>query len=412
MINWDNLKKHKWVVAVSGGADSFALLDMCYQHGIEIICAHVNYGKRASAYKESEGVQAYCQQRNIEFACYRVDQSEYESCGNFQAKARDIRYRFFNDVKNDFDAYGLLVAHHLDDVLETYFMQIERNSIPNYYGIKEETKIYNIFVKRILLSYTKEQLMQYCRNEEIAYFDDESNFSDDYTRNKIRHSLVEPLSYEEKCKYQKEIQLKNNELHIRQEEVQKIIKAWGSEVDKEALLKVCKSLQYFVLREWILQNTTLYEVHQKNIDELLSLIHHKNKNWKHNINDTYFLCMEYDRFMIDDTYVQEFNFLYDDVVFEKTKYFAIAEEGVTIEGITLSESDFPITIRNAQKGDKIKLRMGTKKVSRFFIDNKISHKERKIWPVVVNREGNVIFVHKIGCDIAHYSNKSTLFVLK
>jgi len=78
----------------------------------------------------------------------------------------------------------------------------------------------------------------------------------------------------------------------------------------------------------------------------------------------------------------------------------------------LQEDDFPITIRNAQAGDVIQLRFGRKKLNRWFIDRKIPKKERKIWPVVTNKDGIVILVPKIGCDIAHFSNNPTLFVLK
>lgn len=78
----------------------------------------------------------------------------------------------------------------------------------------------------------------------------------------------------------------------------------------------------------------------------------------------------------------------------------------------MSEEDFPITIRSFQKGDAIQLRYGTKAINRFFIDRKISHKERKTWPIVVNCMGNVILVPEIGCDIKHYTNKPNCFVIK
>ena len=80
--------------------------------------------------------------------------------------------------------------------------------------------------------------------------------------------------------------------------------------------------------------------------------------------------------------------------------------------MTLHEDDFPITIRNVEEHDVIELRFGNKKINRWFIDRKIPKKERKIWPVVVNAKGNVILVPKIGCDIAHFSNNPTIFVLK
>ena len=80
--------------------------------------------------------------------------------------------------------------------------------------------------------------------------------------------------------------------------------------------------------------------------------------------------------------------------------------------MTLSAEDFPITIRSPKEGDQIELRFGKKKLNRFFIDRKISHKERKSYPVVVNSVGNVVLVPKIGCDVKHYTVKPNCFVIK
>ena len=94
------------------------------------------------------------------------------------------------------------------------------------------------------------------------------------------------------------------------------------------------------------------------------------------------------------------------------EYFKISKEGSSVEALTLSESDFPITIRSPKPMDAIQLRFGRKKVNRFFIDRKISHKERKTYPIVVNRMGNVVLVPKLGCDVEHYSIQPNCFVLK
>ena len=95
-----------------------------------------------------------------------------------------------------------------------------------------------------------------------------------------------------------------------------------------------------------------------------------------------------------------------------TPYFHTSLTGKSCEALTLYPQDFPITIRNVQEGDAIVLRLGRKKVHRWFIDRKIPSWERKCWPVVVNAQGNVILVPQIGCDIAHFSNNPSIFVVK
>lgn len=82
------------------------------------------------------------------------------------------------------------------------------------------------------------------------------------------------------------------------------------------------------------------------------------------------------------------------------------------EGITLSAEDFPITIRNVRAGDAIAFKFGHKKIHRYFIDEKIPYEERISWPVVVNKQGEVIFVCNLGSNITHFTNKPNLFVVK
>ena len=88
------------------------------------------------------------------------------------------------------------------------------------------------------------------------------------------------------------------------------------------------------------------------------------------------------------------------------------KEGEKIESIFLQNSDFPITVRNAKENDAILLRFGTKKLNRFFIDRKIPMALRKMWPVVVNQKGEVIFVPAIGPDVNHYCEIPNVFMVK
>lgn len=410
MINWKELINKKWVVAVSGGADSMALLDMCVKHKLNVIVAHVNYKKRDSADRDMNGVQAYCDKHAI--PCFIHIVTKYEEHTNFQAQAREIRYRFFKAIYEQEKANGVLVAHHLDDVIETYLMQTQRGSIPAWYGIAEEMYMYHILIKRILLDYTKKELEEYCEQHRVTYYDDESNFENHYTRNKIRHQHIDFMDKGEKKKIKLEIDQKNESLKLMHKRVNDIVKQFDTKIEIKAFKQISEKYQKYVLREWILRNCSIVEVSEKNLDVLNDMIVHKKGNFRHNINEYYFLLVEYGWISIYEDKNEDYAYVYENAVYESTPYFTTSKQGKRIEGITLYEDDYPITIRNAREGDKIQLRMGTKRVSRFFIDNKISHNERKSWPVVVNCKGNVIFVHKIGCDIEHYSNNSTIFVLK
>ncbi len=402
-------KKKTWLVAVSGGADSMALLDQCVNANIPVAVAHVNYQKRDSANRDMNGVKAYCIKHRIPFHVHVV---KHYSKDNFQAQAREIRYAFFKQLIMRYDYEGVLVAHHMDDVLETYIMQKQRGSIPAYYGIKEDTILMGVHIKRPLLHLCKEDLIAYCEMHHIAYYEDESNFSDDYRRNQIRHHIVMHMSRMEKKALCDEIKHKNHMHEKAQQRISSMMDAFYDTIP----LAYLKSLSYVdccaIIREFINRQTDLIGIKERNIRELVQLLRDKEGNFKHHINDVYDLRVEYGMVYVDTNTEKSYAYTYEQLTMDVTPYFTIAKEGKVIEGVTLKEKDYPITIRSAKPSDKIKLRFGTKKVSRFFIDNKISHKQRRLWPVVVNCEGNVIFVCGIGCDIEHYSNNSTLFVLK
>lgn len=93
-------------------------------------------------------------------------------------------------------------------------------------------------------------------------------------------------------------------------------------------------------------------------------------------------------------------------------YFKIRKTGNSNQAVTLLEDDFPLTIRSFRQGDAIRMRYGTKKIRRFFIDRKIPLRKRMIWPVVVNGKGEIILMPGIGCDLNHYSEKPDLFVIE
>lgn len=391
-----------WVVGVSGGSDSMALLDMCYQAHIQVIVAHMNYQLRDSATRDMNLVQTYCKERTI--PCYVKLQSE-QCHENFQAFARDKRYAFYREVIEQHHAKGVMIAHQKDDVIETYIMQDKRNSIPEYYGIKEMTMIMQCFVLRPLLEYTKKQLQEYCLHHNVPYGDDESNFSRKYTRNKIRMDVMQHMSEQEKQHIIQDIQQKNKKKQQFEDEVYQFYHVWDGSV--EQLKTQTLQQQVAIIDKLIFEKEQMHTSKK----ELLHILSVCDKSNFQRIIGTSILQVSYGMLkMVEQP--KSYHYVISKVEYIKTPYFELRSHGNTIEAITLQESDFPLTIRNVKPDDKIRLRFGEKRIHRWFIDRKIAMHERKMWPVVENAQGNIIFVPKIGCDIEHFSNNPSLFVIK
>lgn len=385
----------KCVVACSGGPDSMALLDQLNKQGKDIVVAHVNYKHRDTADRDENIVKDYCEKYDIPVrVCYPVHEK-----GNFQAWARDVRYAFFEEVADAFDAKILYVAHQMDDVIETYLFQKNRNMICDWYGLKEKSIRHGYQIIRPLLNFTKSELQQYCNENGVSFGIDESNLTNHYTRNVIRHTQIEKMSRDEKEAWILKIQNENEVWQIKRKAIEEFFKDWNKDVD-------------FLLDQedaWLYLDTFLFH----------SLHHHFSKKYMEE------LCVQLKRNVL----IEIENFLLerhggklyfmprpkdvyyklDELEFKDYADFVIKNEGKTIEMFSVDASDFPLVIRRVRANDTIQMRFGNKNVHRFFVDRKISKIYRKYWLVVENNVGNVIFVPGLGCDVGHYSQNQQFY---
>ena len=378
-----------------------ALLDMARKQALYVEVAHVNYHKRDTAKRDEKIVRAYCRKYKIKF--HLLDVYPENVKGNFQAYARNARYSYFKRIcdKNKLDA--VLVAHHKDDLIETYLMQIEKRLKVSHYGLARNIDINNLHVIRPLLKYTKNDLLNYCNDNCICYGIDESNNSDCYARNRIRHQKIEKMSKSEKNKIVKEINTKNKE-----------------EDRKNSIgLKTIKKKYVFDVDEFINAPYIEYGIRgiignksDKYIAEILRQIK-QSKTYVYK-GENVWISKEYDKVYVFNKPLKYFFKCKNikELIKCKSNYFKVSKKGKSVDVATLTSNDFPVILRSPLPGDKIVLRFGTKKLNRFFIDNKITIKDRLTWPVLESKNGNAILVPGIGCDVSHYSQKPNISVIK
>lgn len=200
--------KKRYLVAVSGGSDSMALLDMLVKSGKSLMVAHVNYQRRASADADEALVQAYCDKHQLTLKCLYPKYLK----GNFQNWAREVRFNFFKELIIENNLEKVYLGHQEDDVLETYLIQKKHQRIPLYWGLQKETTINGLKISRPLLNYSKAELLKYCQDNQIEFGEDESNYQNHYLRNEIRHTVLKALTLQERLNLVKEIELENQKL--------------------------------------------------------------------------------------------------------------------------------------------------------------------------------------------------------
>lgn len=394
------------IVAVSGGADSMALLHMLTIKGYEIIVVHVNYQVRESAKRDQKIVENFCQKHNLTLKILYAK----EAVGNFQAFARRLRYDYMQEIAKEYDTYDVYVAHHLDDVIETYLMQKERKSIPEFYGIKSELNYETITLKRPLLHLSKEEIIEYCRNNNIEYGDDESNFKNDYTRNRIRNTVVSKMSKMDKQDLINEIKKLNSNLESEAKVLTDIVDEFKKDFSLKKLLAHKDEIIIKVMRLY-LKEYNIYTLTDDEYENLILFLK-SSGNGQYDVSKKYLIDKSYGCLTIVEKNNLQYSYTFNEIVEFKCEFFEIKLSGRSTEAVTLSETDFPITIRNFEDGDKIQMQYGSKAVNRFFIDRKIPLYQRPSWPIVLNASNEVILVPRLGCNLTHYSNIPTMFVVK
>lgn len=393
-------KSKKYCVATSGGPDSMALLDLCVQQGFSVYAFHMNYHHRDTAYRDQLIVNEYCFAHKIPLVI-----ANYQPMGNanFQMDARLARYLKAKEVIESNELEALLVAHQQDDVLETYLMQKESKREVNYYGLKATNELFGIKVIRPLLSLTKRQCHTYCLMHDIDFGIDESNLTDIYTRNKIRHHILFEYTQQQRDDLLCEIEQKNKQLQAQLSHLvftDQNLTISGSVSDDS----VAKGL-----RQLLVQLDAGYgnKSHQYYLDLWRSI----SKNKAIHLNNQWYLF--YDNSILWYEFIPASQPVYiNDLQIKDYGMFKISSSGNKRQGFYANPDEFPLMYRLWKDGDKIETKFGTKKVSRWFIDQKIHPRKRLLTHVIENKYGKVIYLGGFGCDYSHYCQNEKVFVIE
>ncbi|MDQ1855876.1 tRNA lysidine(34) synthetase TilS [Chryseobacterium sp. WLY505] len=193
-------ENHTYLLAVSGGADSMVLASLFRDLGQKIKdsrfrfqVAHINYKLRGNdSDLDQKTVQDFCEKNHIKFHLYEVSEKDQKPENSIQLWARELRYAFFKQIQEKEKLEFLVTAHHLNDQLETFIINLSKAAgINGLSGIpSNDNKIL-----RPLLDFPKKEIYLFADENTIEFREDLSNKKSDYLRNKIRNEVV-PLLME------------------------------------------------------------------------------------------------------------------------------------------------------------------------------------------------------------------------
>lgn len=382
--------RHKKIlVAVSGGADSMSLLHFLYNHqkdlDIQLGIAHVNHKQRQESEHEEAYLRHWAEEHKVPFH-YSAFSGKFS-----ENAARTFRYEFFKQLMKDYDYSALVTAHHADDQAETIFMRLLRGSrLRHLTGISAIRPFGTGQIIRPFLHLTKAQLPV------TFHFEDRSNTSLAYLRNRIRLSYLPTLS-QENPKIKEHLCLLAEEIGLMEQALGELTKDI-SITDLSVFQQQSDAVQLFLLQNYLDSFPDL-QLSKGQFNQLISYLR-KNASGKMPLKNgyelvktqTYFLIRKEASISLSPPCLLEFG---KSVEFEEyTLTFSEFNDVSNTDAISIW-SDAPIVIRHRKEGDKIDLGSHHKKLRRLFIDNKILEKDRQK-AIVGEQDGHIIFLYVAG----------------
>lgn len=405
------------VVAVSGGPDSMGLLHALLEYrnrnqkDIALYAAHVNHHTRPGENEaESALVQRFCEQAGVPFRLFHYYFNGEE---NFQDEARRFRYEVFKRYAREVGANKIALAHHLDDQAETVLFKLLRGSnFIGYSGMKAQTTVgEELTIIRPLLGVTKETIIAYCDEYSVPYVLDPSNASTQYTRNKLRHWIIPKLK-----EIQPDAVMKMEQFRIQLEEVGYFLDEMATDhfdrlvtrspeslsLPVRELLGLPLAIVRLVLTKAINALTDEVELSFIKQNALIDNLRNPKPNITMDLGQGYEAVKAYDTLLFrKKKEIRPYLMALDAfkqyelpngtiLTVKKVKEKLKINRNRLI--LCYNNSMWPLFVRSPKPGDRIKTKVGHKKLNRIFINAKIPKYQRDVWPVVTDQEDRILWV--------------------
>jgi len=392
-LNENLLDKSKsYLVAVSYGPDSMALLFSLIHEGYKVEVAHVNYHQRDISDYEQSQLEQICLQHDIALHILDV---QAKPKGNFQDQARTIRYDFFKNVASENQLTAIITAHHADDDLETATMQMERKSLHDYYGIRPQSDWRGTPVIRPLLQTFKSTILHFCNELKIGFSVDVTNEKPTYTRNRTRLSLLS-LSENEKRNQLKKIRERNLELEKKRNKVSLFVVSKRFTLRQYLLLD--KPLQFLY---WIGKSKhegIHFPITHSFLNKIQTVCLSKKPNLRVPLMKGWWFEKAYeDGWVLSKSWVKPFRF-------QSHSRSSTSSPLIQFHVKLFPQAFQHSFIRSARGQDQYQIKDYKKTFRRLAIDWKMPLFLREIWPVVTNARGKILMIPRYQKNLANQAN--------
>jgi tRNA(Ile)-lysidine synthase len=416
------------LAAVSGGMDSVLLVHLLKAAGYKFAIAHCNFQLRGA---EANADQHFCRQLALDmeapFHTVNFDTQTYaqEQKLSIQMAARELRYQWFGQLCQAHNYAAVALAHHQNDAIETILLNLTRGTgIAGLHGILPKN---NLWV-RPLLFLNREEIAALIKQHQLTYVEDSSNSSTKYARNKLRHEVIPKLkelnpnleqTFERNLSHFRELE------QLLQQQVALAKKQVWTEHDSEVHLSIHGINQLQPQRLLLGGLLKEHGFNDTSIDDVISsLTKHSGRVFE---SAGFLLVLDRDKLILSpktgDNLLPATIDPEDEAVRFGNCLFKITqanEPGAIPQNAVVAMVDFglllyPLTLRSWQQGDYfMPLGMSTrKKLSDFFVNQKVPVHQKTQIPILVNGNGEVIWVAGYRLDnrykLTDQTKKVTIF---
>ena len=415
------VKKHNlldsnelYIVALSGGADSVALLLLLHEHGYRVHAAHCNFHLRGD---ESDRDEAFCvelcEHLGVELHRVHFDTQTYADLHkvSIEMAARELRYQWFEQLRKDMGAAGICVAHHRDDSVETVLLNLVRGTgLRGLCGIQPK----NGFVLRPLLCVSRAEIEAFLNEKEQGYVTDSTNLEADVQRNIVRLQVL-PLLQKLNPAVADNIQRTCENLM----EAQNVLTGILDNLNKSNILELSELSQYVSSEYFVFEWLKKYGFNGSQVAQLL-----KAETGKIITSSTgYEALKDRDRIVVEESLkpmkimripeegCYRLNESYQLKVQKNAVYVSKISHIATLDAAKVS---FPLVVRRVEEGDWMQPygMKGRKLLSDMMTDLKMNVFEKRRQLVVVDAQGNVLWLVGIRVDARVAVSASTADVVE
>lgn len=387
--NFDFLIGKRLLLATSGGVDSMIMVDLFDKLSFDVAIAHCNFQLRGiESFEDQKFVQNYADANGIEVFITQFDTTTFAKDFklSIQVAARELRYSWFYELLETKKYDYILTAHHADDNVETFIINLIRGTgLEGLTGIPAQ----NGNIIRPLLTFSRQEIEQYAKEIKMEWREDSSNTSDKYLRNKIRHNVVPVLkelnpdflsSFLKTQSYLHESKAMAEDASILV--YQQVAEEKGEEIhmDLNKLKKLPNYKSY--LYEW------LNEFKFSAWEDIYGLV--DGQSGKQVFSDGFRLLKDRDSLILCpisvDAEIEEFYIFKDQKEINiplNLSFLRVTDTSLVSNTTIFVDEDklwFPLVLRRWKHGDKFQpsgMEGKSKKVSKFFKDNKLSLIEKE-----------------------------------